>query len=324
MKRYLLAILVAVMLTGCSAESGNVLSETTTYTETVSVMQETTFSETAPSEVEIITETEATTVAETTTIIEMTTTAETEQTTVYEEPQDKYTCFRFYNENNVDGIYVAGSRESLDFYTYVFGGDRLAEWGKDIDFEKDAVVMNVIKDRSSSYSFEVNSIYVTDNQIVFDYSSYCPEICNEDIVSYVIAGTIAKSELDFLENDDEWGIELDASYNPDEHCVYISFLQWGENDTRELLSGSWYELERYDEENGWCKVDYSSRFDDVEIGWTDEGWIIAEYGQTPYAQNLALYDELQTGRYRISKSVINLRRAGVYDEKIYYAEFEVK
>ncbi len=322
MRKFLCLIsFVAILLTGCSANNEEAFSETTSNPETITVT-EAPVSETS-AVTETTTVTEITDVPETTVSIQITTT-ETETTTVSESilKNTDSIIFNSYNENDVDGIYVAGSKASLNFYTYLLGNDILSEWGKDIDFEQDAVVMNVIKDRSSSYEFTLYSVYVMHEQIIFDYKSYCPETYNEDLVSYVMAAVIPKEKLSYLENDDEWGIELDASYNPNEHCVNLNFLQWGEKNTRELLSGSWYELERYDEEKGWCKVEYSKKFDNAEIAWTDEGWIIADYGHSVFTQNLALYDELQTGKYRISKSVINLRRAGVYDEKIYYAEFE--
>ncbi len=321
MKKYLCLIsIIAILQTGCSANNEKAFSETAS-SETITATEAPVTEKIDELETTIVTE--ITDIPETTTSIQITTT-ETETTTVseYTPKNNDYIVFNFYNENDVDGIYVAGSEESLNFYTYIFGGDKLAGWGKDIDFEKDAVVMNVIKHRSSSYEFTLHSVDVLYNQIIFDYDSYCPEICNEDIVSYVIADTIPKDKLSFLENDDEWGIELEDCYNPNKHCVYLNFLQWGEKEFGELMSSSWYELERYDDRKGWCKVDYSDKFKDEEIGWTSEGWLIAKYGNSAFTQNLFLYDDLPEGKYRIAKSVINLRQAGVYDEKIYYAEFE--
>lgn len=329
MKKHLCVFsLVTLLLTGCvsdvgdTAEKENVTSEIVSYTET-------SLSET------VIT-TESTTVSEVTsmpdatistqlTIDEAQTTAVTELPVTLEEiKHNKYISFIVYNDKEASGQYIIGSKDSLEFYTYFLGCDTLFEWGKNIDFEKNAVVMYVHSDLSSSYKFELNNVYVENNQIVFDYDSYCPGTANEDIVDHVIAGIVPKDDLEFLGNDDEWGVELEAYYDPDEHCVQLKFLQWGEKEIQELLSGSWYELERYDEEKGWCKVEYSDKYKNQEIGWTSEGWTITEYGQSTYTNNLFLYDKLQAGRYRIAKGVINIERAGDIDEKIYYAEFGVR
>ena len=133
--------------------------------------------------------------------------------------------------------------------------------------------------------------------------------------------TVAETTV-YAENTDEWGVTLSAEYDPNTHTVSGSFFQWGERDITELMSGSWYEIERYDEENGWSKVPYSSEFDGMKIGWTSEGWVIPEYGQRTFEQELFLYDKLEAGKYRIAKSIFDLPKPE--NSRIYYAEFEVE
>ncbi|MBQ5319568.1 MAG: hypothetical protein J6K17_10770 [Oscillospiraceae bacterium] len=88
------------------------------------------------------------------------------------------------------------------------------------------------------------------------------------------------------------------------------------------MSGSWYEIERYDEVNGWCRLEYAQEFEGQEICWTSEGWIIPEYGQRTFEQDLALYDKLDAGKYRIAKSIFDL--PDFQNARTYYAEFEVE
>ncbi|MBQ7980075.1 MAG: hypothetical protein IJ305_00540, partial [Oscillospiraceae bacterium] len=217
------------------------------------------------------------------------------------------------------------SEEALGLCKHYLGMDeclKLTEWAENIDLDKNVVAMRVFTNCCSSDKFTINNIYAENGEIIFDYDYERPETHTEDIICYVIAGVIPKSDLAFLENDDEWGVTLSAEYDPNTHTVSGSFFQWGEKGTTELLSGSWYEIERYDEVNGWCRVPYSSKFDGMEIGWTSEGWVIPEYGRRTFEEELFLYDKLEAGKYRIAKSIFDLPELDNF--RTYYAEFEVE
>lgn len=294
MKKYLgVLILATALLTGCSAETEQLVSEATVQTE----------------------------IAETTAI------SEAEVSASPSEDNKNFIGFRLYSNALTlkEQQLVVGSEEALERCTYLFGEDecrKLTEWAENFDFDKQAVAMRVFADCCSSDKFTINNIYAEKGEIIFDYDYERPETHTEDIICYVIAGVVPKSDLSFLENDDEWGVTLSAEYDSNTHTVSGSFFQWGERNITELLSGSWYELERYDKKDGWCKVPYSSKFDGAEICWTLEGWIIPEYGQRTFEENLALYDKLENGKYRIAKSIFDL--PDPEKSHTYYAEFEVE
>lgn len=313
MKRLLCVIpLVTALLTGCS-------NETATHTETVIAAENSATAET--------TVTEIISTAETTTEITTATVSETELPIAANEVINTFIGFPLYSNALTlkEQQLLAGSKEALGICTYLFSEDecqKLTEWAENIDFEKNVVAMRVFTNCCSSDKFTINNIYAENGEIIFDYDFEHPEVRTEDEICYVIAGAIPKSDLAFLENDDKWGVTLSAEYDPNTHTVSGSFFQWGEKNTTELLSGSWYEIERYDEVNGWCSLEYAQEFEGREICWTSEGWIISEYGQRTFEQELSLYDKLDAGKYRISKSIFDL--PDPENSRTYYAEFEVE
>ncbi len=320
MKRILCVIpLITALLTGCSDETENVLTETTAYMEAVTVTEKVTTAE--------ITVTEAATTAETTSEFTTTTVSETELPIATNEVIDTFIGFPLYS--NVltlkEQQLLAGSKEALGLCKHYLGMEdclKLTEWAENIDLDKKVIAMRVFTNCCSSDKFTINNIYAENGEFIFDYDFERPEAHTEDEICYVIAGAIPKSDLAFLEIDDEWGVTLSAEYDPNTHTVSGSFFQWGEKNTTELLSGSWYEIERYDEVNGWCRVPYSSKFDGMEIGWTSEGWVIPEYGRYTFEEELFLYDKLDAGKYRIAKSIFDL--PDFQNSRTYYAEFEVE
>lgn len=320
MKKLLCVIpIVTALLTGCSAETENVLAETTVYTETSTMTEKVTTAET--------TITEATTTAETTIEITAATVSETELPIATNEVIDTFIGFPLYSNALTlkEQQLLAGSEEALGLCKHYLGMDeclKLTEWAENIDLDKNVVAMRVFTNCCSSDKFTINNIYAENGEIIFDYDYERPETHTEDIICYVIAGVIPKSDLAFLENDDEWGVTLSAEYDPNTHTVSGSFFQWGEKGTTELLSGTWYEIERYDELNGWYRLEYAQEFEGQEIGWASVGWVIPEYGLYTFEEELFLYDKLEAGKYRIAKSIFDLPELD--NIRTYYAEFEVE
>ena len=295
MKRLLCVIpLITALLTGCSAETKDVtIAETTNAPE----------------------------------IITTTTVSETELPIATNEVIDTFIGFPLYSNALTlkEQQLLAGSEEALGLCKYFLGMDeclKLTEWAENIDLDKNVVAMRVFTNCCSSDKFTINNIYSENGEIIFDYDFERPEVRTEDEICYVIAGVIPKSDLAFLENDDEWGVTLSAEYDPNTHTVSGSFFQWGEKNTTELVSGSWYEIEFYDEEKGWCRLEYAQEFEGREICWTSEGWIIPKYGQRAFEQEIYLYDELDAGKYRIAKSMFDL--PDPENSRTYYAEFQVE
>ena len=118
---------------------------------------------------------------------------------------------------------------------------------------------------------------------------------------------------------DKWGLTLTAKDVTPTGCTVV-FTQSGGSPTGELGSSSPFTLERY--KNGqWTAVETLLK----EFDWTDEGWIINNDTSTEFKHVWNdIYGELPAGKYRISKSVNDWRAPGDYDEKIYYAYFEIK
>lgn len=120
----------------------------------------------------------------------------------------------------------------------------------------------------------------------------------------------------------DWGLTLTAS-DVTPTGLTLTFAQSGGQPTGSLQYGSNYWLERKDGE-GWTQ-----RSDILEPGvnlaWTDEAYMIPMNGQTSWEVDWSwLYGQLSPGHYRVGKKVTDFRKAGDYDEQVYYAEFEVK
>ena len=133
--------------------------------------------------------------------------------------------------------------------------------------------------------------------------------------------TIDGEEFEFDKNGvimpDEWGLTLTVKDVDPAGCTVV-FTQSGGNITGELQSGTYFTIEEY-------KNDQWKELDTLPGGvWDDLGWIINNDESTEFENDWQwLYGELPAGRYRISKTVHDWWAPGEYDEKIYYAYFEI-
>ncbi len=121
--------------------------------------------------------------------------------------------------------------------------------------------------------------------------------------------------------EDEWGIELFAK-DVTKSSLTLVCEQFGGEPSGALQSGSWYELEYYD--NGqWKNVEYLPQ--DYDVAWTSAAYIIPKNNRVEWEVNWEwLYGKLDEGTYRISKEITDFRATGDFDEKIYYAQFYVE
>lgn len=133
-----------------------------------------------------------------------------------------------------------------------------------------------------------------------------------------VAGCV-EEETNEIE-DDTWGIQLTATKITPTGMTLVCKQSGGEP-TGELLTGSYYLLE--ESINGqWLPVEMLPS--EYELVWTDEAWIIPMNDTVEWEVAWEwLYGELPDGNYRIGKKIMDFRSAGNYDEKIYYANFEV-
>lgn len=88
----------------------------------------------------------------------------------------------------------------------------------------------------------------------------------------------------------------------------------------ELLTGQPYSID-VKTESGWADLPAQVE----EIVFTMEGWMIPMESSVEWEVSWGyLYGELSPGTYRISKTIMDFRAAGDYDEYTYYAEFVIQ
>lgn len=120
---------------------------------------------------------------------------------------------------------------------------------------------------------------------------------------------------------DAWGLTCTAEDVTPTGCTVV-FTQSGGNPTGNLQSSSSFKVERY--QNGeWTAVEELP--DGYDTEWADYADFIFKDDTSEFPTNWStLYGELPAGKYRIGKTVHDFRGAGDYDEKMYYAYFEIK
>ncbi len=121
---------------------------------------------------------------------------------------------------------------------------------------------------------------------------------------------------------DPWGLTLAAEDVTRSGCTVV-FSQSGGCPTGELMTGSYYVVEKK-EGDEWVSLPFAVG-DEVNIGWTDEGYILPMGEDREFVINWEwLYGELSDGTYRIGKDVMDFRETGDYDKEMYYAQFDIK
>ncbi len=138
--------------------------------------------------------------------------------------------------------------------------------------------------------------------------------------------TVSGIEYEFNESGrlvkETWGVSLSAK-DVTSTGLTIVIDKKGGSPTGELLTGSPFALERL-EDGKWTAV---TPIDDSRV-WTAESHIISEKnsdGSIEMKTNWEyMYGSLDTGRYRVSKEIMDWRAAGDWDGKIYYAYFDIE
>ncbi len=117
---------------------------------------------------------------------------------------------------------------------------------------------------------------------------------------------------------EDLGITLSAENVTPTGCKLI-ISQSGGYPSGDLQTGDWYEIEQFDD--GWKKVDPVM----INIAWNAIAYLIPKDGK--YETEIDwewLYGKLPPGNYRIAKEVMDFRGSGNFDEKIFYAYFEIE
>lgn len=117
-----------------------------------------------------------------------------------------------------------------------------------------------------------------------------------------------------------WGVRLNTK-NITSTGLTLTCIQSDGEPTGELQTGSYYFIEEKID-NQWIPVERLAS--EYKSAWTDEAWTIPMNDEVEWDVNWKeLYGELSPGYYRIGKNIIDFRNTGDYDEKTYYANFEV-
>ena len=119
---------------------------------------------------------------------------------------------------------------------------------------------------------------------------------------------------------DSWGVKLTTKNITPSGLTIVCEQQDGEP-TGELNTGSYFGLEVL-QDGEWAAVELLPI--EGELAWTSEAWMIPANAETEWDVDWRrLYGELPAGTYRISKSIMDFRGTGDYDNKTYYAGFDI-
>lgn len=191
-------------------------------------------------------------------------------------------------------------------------GELYIDTGKESDLGPRCGVM----DGEISLTIEETKIPTRNNQSNFGSGYGYQYVFNNSIDVYMNQKWIRFEK----KIEDDLGVRLTArDISPT--GITLACSQFGGNPTGDLQTGSRFWLEVKDNSQ-WNTV--KSLSPDNQIFWTSEAWIINENDYTKWEEDWTnLYGKLPDGEYRIGKEIMDFRATGDYDEKIYYAEFEI-
>ena len=123
-------------------------------------------------------------------------------------------------------------------------------------------------------------------------------------------------------DEEKWGIRLWAE-GVTKTGLAIVFEQFGGKAEGDLRTGSWYGIERMNDDYEWEKVSYLPT--EYPVSWNSIAYNIRKNDRTEFEVNWEkLYGELPQGHYRIGKKVMDLKGAGDFEEDVYYADFFIE
>lgn len=120
--------------------------------------------------------------------------------------------------------------------------------------------------------------------------------------------------------EDGWGVKLTAKDITPTGLTLVCTQQDGQP-SGELQTGSPFYLEVL-KDGEWVSAEMLPL--EYELAWTGEAWMIPSNETTEWTVDWSgLYGALSPGSYRISKAIMDFRQTGDYDEKNYYAGFDI-
>lgn len=131
-------------------------------------------------------------------------------------------------------------------------------------------------------------------------------------------GCVKSVETDYAAPD--LGITLRAEDVTPAGMTLVCSQKGGEV-TGELLTGSWYQLEKAGD-GGWVPLEYIVEGDAV---WDSVGIMVPMDDTAKWPVDWTwLYGEIPPGEYRLCKEFLDLREPGDYGRTLGYAEFTLK
>lgn len=120
-------------------------------------------------------------------------------------------------------------------------------------------------------------------------------------------------------HDPDWGLIITGE-NVTPSGMTLVVTQSGLKPDGELITGQPYFLDRY-EDGEWVPMEPLLE----AWGWTMEGWMIPVNDTVRWDVNWEwLYGTLDPGQYRFGKNISCVSEPGVYEEAVYYVEFEIQ
>lgn len=122
--------------------------------------------------------------------------------------------------------------------------------------------------------------------------------------------------------DMNWGITLTAENVSPAKLTVVCTQSGGSPTGTELSTGSPFWLETLNDGN-WEELEVLPQ--KYELAWTAEAWIIPFNGSVKWDIGWnSFYGELEPGKYRIAKEIMDFRGTGDYDQAVFYAGFEIE
>lgn len=172
-----------------------------------------------------------------------------------------------------------------------------------------------IKGRLKNASADSEMVVLSDN----------PDITFNDVMASMLSSVKLPNKgilfsHNFILSSDKWGITL---YGDDitNKGMTIKFEQFMGDYKGELQTGDWFKLEK-NVDGEWISVETNPL---IDYAWRMIAYKIKKNDITEFKVEWKwLYGELKPGYYRLSKEVMDFVKAGEFEKKLYYIDFNIE
>lgn len=206
-----------------------------------------------------------------------------------------------------------------------FGFQNITDMTKEIPLDNGWTIFKKIDnyDGNYKYAFKIKGRH-PNAQAVSEYLVLANDldITFKDITKHLFSSTDDRLDIKlvFIQSHDDWGIMF---YTEDVTAKGVTLVceQFGGEYKGELQTGTPWILQK--EESGiWSS--YPTK-DGKDLVWTGLGLLINKNDKTIWKIDFEThYGKLTPGRYRVGKEITDFRGVGDYENKTYYAVFEIE